>query len=314
MPWCSTVRRSRNGRKISVPAISTISSAGSSSAPWLTRDRRRAPAPPRRRRRCRRSVMPRRHQAGRQHHMVRARQRPRLSASMPAIGACSGRTLSASAGPGSRREIRRRMFCEARCAHADSLASSARERRRAAPARTSAAPSITAATGTSHQAMKAKIAMRRAARRWHLRHVLAEERLQLLDAVDHRQHDAAGALAGEPGRPECGDLVVELRLRSASCTRAAVRCATMVRAVSSAARSTIAAAAPASGSASSAAGAPRNTRARKRPRKAKRAMPMPSASRPSSTASPMRPRSPARHAPKSQIEMHPAPLVLPAIV
>ena len=27
MPWCSTVRRSRNGRKISVPAISTISSA-----------------------------------------------------------------------------------------------------------------------------------------------------------------------------------------------------------------------------------------------------------------------------------------------
>ena len=36
-----------------------------------------------------------------------------------------------------------------------------------------------------------------------------KKRLQLLDPVDHRQHDAAGALAGEPGRAELGDLVVE---------------------------------------------------------------------------------------------------------
>ncbi len=42
-----------------------------------------------------------------------------------------------------------------------------------------------------------------------LRNVLTEEGLQLLDAVDDRQHDAAGALAGEPSRPECGNLVVE---------------------------------------------------------------------------------------------------------
>jgi hypothetical protein len=42
-----------------------------------------------------------------------------------------------------------------------------------------------------------------------LRQVLAEKALQLLDAVDQRQHDPAGALAGEPGRSQFGDLVVE---------------------------------------------------------------------------------------------------------
>ena len=36
-PWCSTVRRSRSGRKISVPAISTISSASRLISPWRTR-------------------------------------------------------------------------------------------------------------------------------------------------------------------------------------------------------------------------------------------------------------------------------------
>ena len=43
-----------------------------------------------------------------------------------------------------------------------------------------------------------------------LRHVLAEERLQLLDAVDEGKHHAAGALAREPGGAEFRDLVVEL--------------------------------------------------------------------------------------------------------
>jgi len=33
--------------------------------------------------------------------------------------------------------------------------------------------------------------------------------LQLLDPVDDRQHDPAGPLAGEPGRPQFGDLIVE---------------------------------------------------------------------------------------------------------
>ncbi len=42
-----------------------------------------------------------------------------------------------------------------------------------------------------------------------LRHVLAEKGLQLFDAVDDRQHDPAGAFAGEPGRPKGGDLVIE---------------------------------------------------------------------------------------------------------
>ena len=44
-----------------------------------------------------------------------------------------------------------------------------------------------------------------------LRHVLAEKRLQLLNAVDQRQHDTPGPLAGEKSRPEFGDLVVELK-------------------------------------------------------------------------------------------------------
>ncbi|MCY1534652.1 hypothetical protein D9M68_700320 [compost metagenome] len=39
--------------------------------------------------------------------------------------------------------------------------------------------------------------------------VLAEEGLQLLDAVHHRQHHAARALVGEPGRPQADDAVVE---------------------------------------------------------------------------------------------------------
>ncbi len=71
----------------------------------------------------------------------------------------------------------------------------------------SAAPSMTSATGTSHHAMKAKMATRRADRDRHLRQVLAEEGLQLLDAIDHRQHDAAGALRAEPGGAEGDDLV-----------------------------------------------------------------------------------------------------------
>ena len=50
---------------------------------------------------------------------------------------------------------------------------------------------------------------RRAGRDRHLRQVLAEERLQLLDAVDDRQHDAAGAFGAEPRRPERDDLVVQ---------------------------------------------------------------------------------------------------------
>ena len=73
---------------------------------------------------------------------------------------------------------------------------------------------MTDATGTSHQTMNTKIASGVSAATQDLRHVLAEKALQLLDAVDHRQHDPAGALAGEPGRAELGDLVVERRAAS----------------------------------------------------------------------------------------------------
>ena len=44
-PWCSTVRRSRSGRKISVPAISTISSASRLIVPVCTRQAPSAIAP-----------------------------------------------------------------------------------------------------------------------------------------------------------------------------------------------------------------------------------------------------------------------------
>ena len=43
-----------------------------------------------------------------------------------------------------------------------------------------------------------------------LRNVLAEEGLQLLDPVDHGQHDAAGPFGAEPRRAEGEDFVVEL--------------------------------------------------------------------------------------------------------
>ena len=94
----------------------------------------------------------------------------------------------------------------------------------------SANTSITAATGTSQKAIKAKIANRRQHRDRHLRHVLTEKGLQLLDPVDDRQHDPAGALAGKPSRPQFGDLVVKPAAQFL-CTRAAVRarpCSAMV--------------------------------------------------------------------------------------
>ncbi len=69
--------------------------------------------------------------------------------------------------------------------------------------------SITAATGTSQKAMKTKIASGVSTAMQSCGTYCPKKRLQLLDAVDNRQHDAAGALAGEPGRPERGDLVVE---------------------------------------------------------------------------------------------------------
>ena len=57
--------------------------------------------------------------------------------------------------------------------------------------------------------MKAKIATGARDRDRHLGNVLAEERLQLLDAIDHGEHDAAGALGAEPGGTEGDDLVVK---------------------------------------------------------------------------------------------------------
>ena len=129
---------------------------------------------------------------------------------------CSARTPSGSAGPARHRGTRRQTpsspsAAPCRCA-VDLRATTA-----GANSVTSAAPSMTSATGTSHHTIKAKIAIGRQRRDRGLRQELAEKALQLLDAVDHRQHHPAGALAGEPGRPQLGDLVVQLP-RSVSCT------------------------------------------------------------------------------------------------
>ncbi len=56
---------------------------------------------------------------------------------------------------------------------------------------------------------KGKNGQRRQNRDRHLWDVLTEKGLQLLDPVDNRQHDPAGALAGKPRRPQFGDLVVK---------------------------------------------------------------------------------------------------------
>ena len=42
-----------------------------------------------------------------------------------------------------------------------------------------------------------------------LRDILPEKRLELLNPIDDRKHDPAGALAGEPCRAQRGDLVIE---------------------------------------------------------------------------------------------------------
>ena len=181
-------------------------------------------------------------------------------------------------------------------------AARARERRPGAISVTSAATSMTAATGTSQNAMKAKIAIGGQRRDRDLRHVLAEKRLQLLDAVDHRQHHAAGALAGEPGRPQRGDLVVEpAAQRLLHPGRGAVR--DHRARWSSKARSSTAASGPPA--------APpdrpsprREHRASNRPRNTKRAMPNPSASRPSSDCQRDAAAQPACHAPQAAVEMH----------
>ncbi len=77
MPWCSTLRRSRSGRKISVPAISTISSASRLISPCATRQApsAMAAAAPRA---VPRSVKPRvsRPSASTQNVLLRQRPRP----------------------------------------------------------------------------------------------------------------------------------------------------------------------------------------------------------------------------------------------
>ena len=115
--------------------------------------------------------------------------------------------------------------------------------------------------------------------------------LQLLDAVDHRLHDAAGALAGEPGRAELRDLVVELAAQLLL-HAAAVRCATMVRSCSRNARMSTMAATATVGQISAAAGAPRYTSAMSKPRNTNRETPTTAANSPISTVATMRHRIP----------------------
>ncbi len=149
--------------------------------------------------------------------------------------------------------------------------------------------SMTTATGTSQKAMKAKIAsgaamaMATCGMYWpkKLCNCSTPSTMDSITPPVRSAPNQAGPSA---------TILSYSRPRSVSCTRMAVRCATMVRVWSNAARSTMATPAPASGQTRTVAGEPWNTPARNRPRKTKRAMPKISASMPSNTESTMRSR------------------------
>ena len=157
MPWCNTMRRSRNGRNTSVPAISTISKAWMLISPCDTRhtpSASAAAAPTA----TPQSVMPRVMTLVDSTRRVLSHNSPRLLGEPPAIGACSGRTPSGSAAPGPRRETPSRT--PSAPAGAPGWCGARRWAKTVGAIRvTSAAISITVATGRSHQAMKAKIAI-----------------------------------------------------------------------------------------------------------------------------------------------------------
>ena len=208
MPWCSTPRRSRSGRNTSVPAISTIKSASIVISPCDTRHTPSASAaaapiatPA--------SVMPRVMTLVESTRIVVSDSCARALGEPAAIGGALAERLQGRQALHRVEEFRAEALHRLLARHGR-VPPSILLKTAGATRVTSAATSITAATGTSHHTIKAKIASGVSAATADLRHVLAEKALQLLDAVDHRQHDAAGALAGEPGRPQFGDLVVEL--------------------------------------------------------------------------------------------------------
>ena len=167
----------------------------------------------------------------------------------------------------------------------------------------SAATIITAATGTSHQAMKPKIATgatiaTATCGRYWPKKLCSCSTPSTIDSMTPPVRSAPNQ-AGPSAT-----ILSNRRARRSSWICAAVRWATMVRACSSTQRSTTATPVAASGQTSVAAGSPWNTPARKLPRKAKRAIPNASASRPSSVDNRMRPTQPGGHAPEIQVEMH----------
>ena len=106
-----------------------------------------------------------------------------------------------------------------------------------------------------------------------LRQVLAEVSLELLDPVDHRDHDRAGTLEPEVGGAERHHLCVE-PLAQPRAARAP-RCdgAIMARACSIQPRSTMTAATSRKGMTSSGNGSPAKTRASSQPSSASRPIP-----------------------------------------
>ena len=155
MPWCSTMRRSRNGRKISVPAISTISNAWMFISPCDTRHTASASAAaapiatPQ-------SVMPRvmtpvestRRVLSHNSRARSARRRPKARLWPKAFSVGSPWTPSRNSEPKDfsacwRPWLVRRSTCTKTIGAINV---------------TSAKTSITAATGTSQNAIKAKIA------------------------------------------------------------------------------------------------------------------------------------------------------------
>ena len=206
MPWCSTMRRSRNGRNTSVPAISTISNAWMLISPCDTRHAASASAAaapiatPQ-------SVMPRVMTLVESTRSGAVAQLARPLGEPPAKGPALAERLQGRQALDAVEKLRAEGFQrllaplagaaldvdeDGRRDQGDECRDQHHRRDRHVP-----------------EGDEGKDRERRQHRDRQLRHVLAEKGLQLLDAVDDRQHDPAGALAGKPGRPQLGDLVVE---------------------------------------------------------------------------------------------------------
>ena len=251
MPWCSTVRRSRSGRNISVPAISTISSAVRLISPCCTRQAPSASAAaapsavPR-------SVKPRVSTLSASTQNVLSRQRARLVGQHPAVGVALAERLQRRQALHRVEELlaeRLERACRARDARPERSCTTAGSTRV-----NSAATSMTSGDRHVPEGDEGEDRQRRG--RWRSPPAACTGRRSVCNCSTPSTIDSmTPPVRSAPNQAGPRATILSYsRPRSASCTRMAVRCATMVRPWSSAARSTMATPAPASGQTSTAAG------------------------------------------------------------